>query len=64
MVFYWYLKSFAVREWRVNSDLVATRIEILLDITDDDFVRASGIVIEPDAYVNVWWIAAEKIGLA
>ena len=36
---------------------------MLLDIADDDFVRASGIVVEPDADVNVWWIAAQQIGL-
>ena len=64
MVFYWYLKSFAVREWRVDADLVTSRCEMLLDIANDDFVWASGIVIEPDADVNVWWIAAEQIGQA
>ena len=64
MVFYWYLKSFAVRERCVDSNLVATGIEMLLDIANDDFVWASGIVIEPDADVNVWWIAAEQIGQA
>ena len=63
MVFYWYLKSFAVRERCVDSNLVATEIEMLLDIADNDFVWASSIIIEPDTDVNVWWIAAKQIGL-
>jgi hypothetical protein len=63
MVFYWYLKSFAVRERCVDSNLVATGIEMLLDIADDDFIWASSIIIEPDTDVNVWWIAAKQIGL-
>lgn len=62
MIFHRHLKSFTVGEWRVDSNLVATGIEMLLDIADDDCVWASCIVIKPDTDVNIGWIAIQQIG--
>lgn len=64
MVFYWHLKSFAVREWCVDSNLVAKRIEMLFDIAYDNFVWTGGVFIEPDADVNIGRIAAQQSRLA
>ena len=63
MVSDWHLKCLAVGEWRVDAHFVATRQEMLLNFANDNFLRASGIVIEADADVNIRWIAAQQIGL-
>ena len=63
MVSDWHLKGLAVGEWRVDAHFVASRQEMLLDVSNDDFAGTSVIVIESDADVYIRWIAAQQIGL-
>ena len=64
MVFDWHFKGFAIGERLINTDLIAQGFEMLHDISNDDFVRASCIVIVTDADVDVRRITIQQIGVA
>ena len=64
MIFQGNFKGLAVGERRVDADLVTQWLEMMLDVSDNDFIRAGVIVIESYTDVDVRWIAAKEIGLA